>query len=59
MEVLVYRNLGSFPGRQAWTVEMVHLMDVHANIYPVTSALFYLSLSLFFAIAFFLGKLET
>lgn len=46
MEVLVYRNLGSFPGRQAWTVEMVHLMDVHANIF------------FFFAIAFFLGKLE-
>lgn len=56
MEVLVYRNLGSFPGRQAWTVEMVHLMDVHANICPVTSALVYL---FFFAIAFFLGKLET
>lgn len=54
--MLVYRNLGSFPGRQAWMVEMVHLMDVHANICPVTSALFYLFF--FFVIAFFLGKLE-
>lgn len=37
--MLVYGNLGSFPGGQAWMVETVHLMDVHANLCPVTSVL--------------------